>query len=89
MTTKLAEILNSLGPGAVRNCGYLTLWREIVDENVNKQTAAVKISHQVLYVSTSAPVWAQELSFYKKDLINKFNGKAGQEVIKDIRFRSA
>lgn len=89
MTTKLAEILNSLGSCAVKSCGYLNLWQEIVDENVKKQTAAVKISNQVLYVTTSAPVWSQELSFFKNDLVGKFNQRAGREIITDIRFKSA
>ena len=91
MTQKLAEILQGMDAGvgrAIKSCSLLSLWDQVVDERTSKHAEAVKIRNRVLYVSTSTSTWAQELSFLKKEIIDKFNGVAGQEVIKDIRFRA-
>lgn len=91
MPEKIQEIFGRLDNGivlAIRNCQLVALWNEIVDERVSKNTEAVKITNQTLYVSTSSPVWAQELSFLKKAIIGRFNEKAGREVILDIRFKA-
>jgi predicted nucleic acid-binding Zn ribbon protein len=55
---------------------------------VGRHTEAVKIRNRVLYVSTSTSTWAHELSFIKKEIIKKFNARAGEEAIRDIRFKS-
>ncbi len=91
MTVKLAEFLDGMGPSfgrAIKACGLVSLWGEVVDERVGKHTEPVKISHRTLYVSTSSSTWAQELGFLKKEIIEKFNQKAGSEVIRDIRFKA-
>jgi predicted nucleic acid-binding Zn ribbon protein len=91
MTEKLGNILLNLensGSAVVESCRILNLWSEVVDEQVGKNTEAVKIKNQVLYVSTSSSVWAQELSFLKKEIIKKINEKAGKEVVKDVRFKA-
>lgn len=92
MATRLADILGTIDTGigkTVKACSYLSLWQEIVDERIGKNTEAVKLNNHILFVSTSTPVWAQELSFLKTEMIKKFNARAGEEAIKDIRFKSA
>ena len=92
MPEKLQEIFGRLDNGivlAVRNCQLTALWGEIVDERVSKNSEAIKISHRTLYVSTTSPVWAQELSFLKRAIITRFNDRAGEEVITDIKFKAA
>ena len=92
MPEKLKNILAKLEGNAaavVKNCALLSLWPQVVDENISKNTAPVKINNRVLYVSTAAPVWAQELSLLKKKIVDKFNQEAGGEVILDIRFKTA
>jgi predicted nucleic acid-binding Zn ribbon protein len=91
MTEKLAEILGCMEIGvgkAIQICGLLSLWPDIVDERVGKNTEALKIRNKVLHVATSSPAWAQELTFLKNGFIEKFNQAAGRTVIKDIRFKS-
>jgi predicted nucleic acid-binding Zn ribbon protein len=91
MAKRLAEILEHMEMGeggSVDICRRLALWREVVDERVGKNAEAIKIRNRTLYVSTSSPVWAQELSFLKKEIIEQFNKKAGREVISDIRFKA-
>lgn len=91
MAHKLADILGQMETGvakSVKLCSYLALWEEVVDKSISKNAAAVKVSNGTLYVTTSSPTWAQELTFLKQDIIEKFNDKAGREVIRDIRFRT-
>jgi predicted nucleic acid-binding Zn ribbon protein len=73
---------------AVKVCNMISLWDRVVDERVRKQTEAIKISHRILYVSTSSPAWAQELTFLRKDFIEKFNKEAGKDIIRDIKFKA-
>ncbi|MBN2058529.1 MAG: DUF721 domain-containing protein [Candidatus Saganbacteria bacterium] len=91
MTQRISEILGELNNGlgdTVKLCNLLGLWQGVVDERVGKHTQAIKIRNRILFVSTSSPTWAQELTFLKHDIIEKFNKAAGQEAIRDIRFRS-
>lgn len=92
MPERLETILSGLGSDigtALKNCRFLSLWSQVVDEKVRKNTEPVKIRNRTLYISTTSPAWAQELSFLKGKIIEKFNEKAGEEVITDVRFRSA
>lgn len=89
MAQKLADILAGLQSSAgkaVEICGALSLWGQVVDERVNKHTEPIKISNRTLYVSTSSSAWAQELTFLKKEIMEKFNGLAGKAAIRDIKF---
>jgi predicted nucleic acid-binding Zn ribbon protein len=89
---KVANIFGRLDDGfvrTVRNCRLVTLWGQVVDEKISKNTEAVKITDRTLYVLTSSPVWAQELSFLKKAIIGRFNDQAGEEAIRDIKFKAS
>lgn len=91
MPSRLGEILAGLDNQvsvALKNCKLLSLWPSVVDEKVGRNTEPVKIQNRVLYVSTANPVWAQELSLLKREIIKKFNQQAGEEAISDIRFKA-
>ena len=91
MAKKLAEIFDGMDLGfskTIELCNLLSLWESVVDEQVGRHTSATKIRNKTLYVSTSSSTWAQELSFLGREIIEKFNEKAGKEVICDIKFRS-
>lgn len=91
MVQRLVEIFNRMEMGAGRTidiCRRLDLWKEVVDERVGKHAEAIKIRNRTLYLSVSSPAWAQELSFLKKEIIERYNKKAGSEVIDDIRFKT-
>jgi predicted nucleic acid-binding Zn ribbon protein len=92
MPEELRNILDRMETGfshVIKNCSLLSLWPKVVDERVQKHTEPIKIRNRTLYVSTSSPAWAQELGFLKKNIMEKFNGLAGEEAICDIRFRAA
>jgi len=92
VTEKISAILERLDQGyslALKNCRMVSLWEQIVDERVQKNTEPIKIRNRTLYVSASSSTWAQELTFLKKEIMKKFNEKAGEEIIRDIRFKSS
>ena len=91
MTQPIAEILKKLDTNfgrTVKLCSWLALWDRVVDDRVRKHTEAVKISNRVLHVSTSSATWANELSFLRVKFVQKFNDEAGQEIIRDIKFKA-
>jgi predicted nucleic acid-binding Zn ribbon protein len=88
---KLGDILGKMQTGVAKSiklCGYLSIWEEIVDDRVRKNAAAVKIRNFTLYVSTSSSTWAHELTFLKREIVEKFNERAGKKIISDIRFQA-
>lgn len=90
MFDRLADILDQGKTGitaAVNGCRLLGFWPEVVDERIQKNAEAVKIRNKILYVSTSTSTWAQELSMLKREIIEKFNHRAGEEAISDIKFK--
>jgi len=89
MEQKLVDILSSLNTKAIKACGLLAIWDRVVDERVRKHTEPIKITNRKLYVTTSSSAWAQELTFLKTEIIEKFNSTAGEEAISDIRFSAS
>jgi predicted nucleic acid-binding Zn ribbon protein len=84
---KVLADMEDLSP-VLRNCSLISLWAQVVDERVKKNTDPVKIKNRVLFVSTATPTWAQELNFLKSQIIKKLNDLAGEQAIVDIRFKA-
>jgi predicted nucleic acid-binding Zn ribbon protein len=66
----------------------LTFWSEVVGAKVAAQTQPLSIQRDVLWVATSSAVWAQNLTFKRKNILLKLNQKLPQQLI-DIRFSTA
>jgi predicted nucleic acid-binding Zn ribbon protein len=67
------------------------VWAEVVGEQVAAATEVLGVSGGVLRVSTKSSVWANELTFYKTDILKRLNAKLGtprSPVITDIHFQS-
>ncbi len=67
------------------------VWAEVVGEQVAAATEVLGVSGGVLRVSTKSSVWANELTFYKTDILKRLNAKLGTPrvpVITDIHFQS-
>lgn len=67
------------------------VWAEVVGEQVAAATEVLGVSGGVLRVSTKSSVWANELTFYKADILKRLNNKLGTPrvpVITDIHFQS-
>jgi predicted nucleic acid-binding Zn ribbon protein len=67
------------------------VWAEVVGEQLAAATEVLGVSGGVLRVSAKSSVWANELTFYKTDILKRLNAKLGAPrayVITDIHFQS-
>jgi len=65
----------------------ISIWREVVGEEVEKHAKPFIFKKGRLHVLTSSPIWIQELTMRKEEIIKKINEKLGEEVVKEIFFR--
>jgi len=85
----LEEMLEELGlRQSIENHKPIVCWKEVVGDKVASHTQPIRIKKGVLFVNASSPVWAQELSLIKKELIRKINKYLKNDLVKDIRFSS-
>ena len=62
-------------------------WEEIAGKEIAAKTKPQKIFKGILYISVSSSTWANELSMMSRQLINKINDFAGEQFIKELRFK--
>ena len=62
-------------------------WTQAVGEEVARhaQPAAFRGGRLLVYVDST--VWAQELQFFKGEIIGRLNAKLGQSAVSEIRFQ--
>lgn len=65
----------------------LLLWPEVAGPQMSRLTEALRVRQGILYVETSNPVVAQQLSLMKDAYLRKLNDLLGEERIVDLRFR--
>ena len=65
----------------------LERWPEIVGPKIAEVTVAERIRDGKLWVSVGHPAWRNELTFMKRELIDKINLAMGEKVVRDIIFR--
>ncbi|MAF92001.1 MAG: DUF721 domain-containing protein [Bdellovibrionota bacterium] len=61
-------------------------WREVVGENIGKNTDPVGYYRRTLYVWVKSSTWLQEMTFMEKVLVQKVNNYLGKEWVSRIRF---
>jgi predicted nucleic acid-binding Zn ribbon protein len=84
----LEKVLTGLELGSrTREFLALIMWPEIVGESIARITSVQAVRNGVLQVDVESPVWAQELQFYKPDMISRINAQVGPGAIQDIHFR--
>jgi hypothetical protein len=93
MLCRLKDALNTtvdrLGyRGRLRSLAAMQAWNEDIAPCLATESRATFIRGKVLYVTVEKPVWAQQLSMMKQDLIDRVNASAGQGAVTDIRFRT-
>lgn len=66
----------------------LMVWDEVVGEKVSGAAQPEFVRDGKLFVITKSPVWANELTFYKSDIITRLNKRIGGQVVKDIIFKA-
>jgi len=64
----------------------LSQWDEICPTAIAKHARPTGLRGRKLTLAVNSSAWMNELSFFKKDLIDVLNERAGKEVITEIRF---
>lgn len=64
----------------------LQSWKKEVGEKISDHTTPIKIFKGKLFVKVDSSVWVNQLTFIKKDIIDKLNKAITGNSIKDIFF---
>ena len=62
-------------------------WNKIVGETISKNTEVINIKNGKITIKTSNPIWRNELTFQKEDLLNRLTKEEPNLNIKEIEFR--
>lgn len=96
MTQESPQSLGSVIDALVRQLGIQTklkqydivdVWGSIVGTQIADVTSIDKIEKNVLVVKVTAAPWRTELTFRKKEILEKIHAAMNSDAIKDIRFR--
>jgi hypothetical protein len=73
--------------GSLREASAVTLWPEVVGEQIAAATQAERVRDGVLHVIARNHTWAFELTFHREQICKGLNARLGGSVIQEIRFR--
>ena len=62
-------------------------WKTVVGKTISKNTEVVHLKKGTLIIKTSNPIWRNELSLQKKELLDKINNTEAELNITEIIFR--
>ncbi len=80
----LGPLLRNLGlESGVRLARIRNDWHEIFDEQIAAQLFPVSLSDRELLLHVTSPIWMQQCSFYKSEIIKKLSAYD----VQNIRFR--
>ncbi|MDD8018205.1 MAG: DUF721 domain-containing protein [Bacteroidota bacterium] len=84
----LDALVKSLGIGQqVEQYKIFDLWGQIVGEQVAKVSSPERIHNGTLTVTVSNAPWRNELTFRKKEILEKIHAVTQSQSISDIKFR--
>lgn len=84
----LALLVKSLGiEKQVEQYKIFDLWNDVVGEQVAKVARPERIHNGVLIVTVSNAPWRSELTFRKKEILEKIQATTQSKSITDIKFR--
>ena len=72
----------------VQEQACLLVWDEVVGEQVAGAAQPEFVKDGRMFVTTKSPVWANELTFYKSDMIARLNQRVGAPVLTEIVFKA-
>ena len=62
-------------------------WNKIVGKTISKNTEIANINNGKIIIKTTNPIWRNELTFQKEDLLNRLKKEEPMTNIKEIEFR--
>ena len=84
----LQQLIASLGiEKQVDQYKIFDVWNDVVGEQVAKVAVPQRIHNGVLIVGVSNAPWRNELTFRKKEILDKIHVKTNSQSIHDITFR--
>lgn len=83
----LSRMLSQLGiTERLKEADAIRIFKEVVGERIAKHAEAVAIRSGTLQVRVESPVWRQELTYSKQEIITSLNDALGAKVVTDIYF---
>lgn len=84
----LKLLVQSLGiEKQVEQYKIFDVWNEVVGQQVAKVAQPERLHNGVLIVSVNNAPWRSELTFRKKEILEKIHEKTNSQSIVDIKFR--
>ena len=62
-------------------------WEKTVGKTISKHTEIVSIKNGKISIKTSNPIWRNELTFQKEELLNRLKKEEPELNINEIEFR--
>lgn len=72
--------------GKIIELKILQNWQGEVGTEISNHTTPIKLFKGKLFVKVDSPIWMNQLTFIKKDIINKLNSSIKANIVKDIFF---
>ena len=70
---------------AMRQNKAFVIWENVVGKAIAKNCTPEEVKHGILIVRALTPVWRNEITIKKKEILEKLNSKLGKKTIKDMR----
>lgn len=84
----LNMLMQSLGiEKQVEQYKIFDIWNEVVGQQVAKVAQPERLQNGVLIVTVNNAPWRAELTFRKKEILEKIHEKTNSQSIVDIKFR--
>ncbi len=84
----LKLLVQSLGiEKQVEQYKIFDVWNDVVGQQVAKVAQPERLANGVLFVSVSNAPWRTELTFRKKEILEKIHQQTNSKSITDIKFR--
>lgn len=61
-------------------------WEECVGAHLASKSAPEKFNNGTLWVAVTSASWSQELTMRKREIVDRLNAIAGEEVFQEVRF---
>ena len=89
LTQVLPRLFSSMGKDKEKTYRYqllLNRWGDIVGEMVAAHVKPVRMDFRKLFLAADAPVWANELRYMERQMIDKINAFVCDELVTSIAF---
>lgn len=87
MNIILPQIVKSMGIGKEFSSHMVMFyWPKIVGKHISNNVSPVKLEFRKLFLYTSHPIWATQLSYMKDEIKNKINSFMGEYLVEDLVF---